>query len=105
MANLALSTIRQNRDNWSTHKVQVFLYTGPTLYVAGGDSLLPADVGWASFDGVDVLGVAYNGTNTVRLVGYDYTAQKFVWYVPNTGSEASGDLSTYTVRVLLIGHG
>lgn len=104
MATLTLSTIRQNRDNWSTHKVQLFLYTGPSAYVAGGDSLLPADVGWASFDGVDVLGVAFNGSAT-RLVGYDYTNQKFVWYVPNTGAEASGDLSAYVVRVMLIGHG
>ncbi|HZI93367.1 MAG TPA: hypothetical protein VFE84_03930 [Patescibacteria group bacterium] len=104
MATLSQTAFKQSRDNWSTHKIQLVTYNGPSTYVAGGDALLPSDVGWSNFDGVDVLGVAWNGS-AVRLVTYDYTNQKLVWYVPNTGSEASGDLSAYSARLMLIGHG
>lgn len=104
MPTLVQTAYKQSRDNWSTHKIQFVTYTGPTTYVAGGDSLTPADVGWSNFDGVVVMAAATNGT-AVRELVYNPTTQKVLWYVPNTGSEATGDLSAYSVALLLIGQG
>lgn len=105
MASFTQTDFRQARENWSTHKVQFITVTGPAAYVAGGDAFLPSALGWNSFDIVDVCGPAFNGSNATRIVTYDYTNQKFVWFVPNTGAEASGDLSTYTFRAMVTGHG
>lgn len=105
MATLSRTAFKAPLDNLSTHKMAFLTYTGPAAYVALGESFTPADIGWGSFDAVEVCGVAYNGSTAVRLVTYDATAQKLVWYVPNTGSEASGDLSAYSVRLIVYGHG
>jgi hypothetical protein len=101
MPTTATTAFKQPRDVASTHKLQFVVYTGPATYVAGGDSLLPADVGFSNIDYVEA-GLAWNGT-AVRLVVYDYTNQKLIWYVPNTGSEASGDLSAFTLRIVIFG--
>jgi hypothetical protein len=103
MATFSQTAFKQPRDNWSTHKTQSFVITGPAAYVAGGDSFAPSDIGWSTFDLV-LPEIAWDGTAT-RLVVYDRTNSKFVWYVPDTGAEASGDLSAYTFRVLVVGHG
>jgi hypothetical protein len=101
MPTLASTAFKQPRDVASTHKLIFVTYNGPAAYVAGGDSLAPSDVGLSNIDFIDV-GQAWSGT-AVRVVAYDYTNQKLVWYVPNTGSEATGDLSTYTTRLLIFG--
>jgi hypothetical protein len=103
MPTLSVTGIRQPRENLSTHKVQFVTVTGPASYSAGGDSFAPSDFGWSTFDHVSCE-LAWSGT-AARLVVYDYTNSKLVWYVPNTGSEASGDLSTYSLRVMVVGHG
>jgi hypothetical protein len=82
---------------------QILDYTGPAAYVAGGDPFAPSDVGWSNIDFIDVA-TAWNGS-AVRLIAWDKTNNKLVWYVPNTGSEASGDLSGYTARILVVGQG
>ncbi len=52
---------------------------------------------------VIIDGVAWNGS-AVRLIAFDEANSKLVWYVPNTGSEATGDLSAYTAQIEVIGH-
>lgn len=101
MPTLTITAIKQARDVMSTHKVLFFDYTGPSAYVAGGDSFVPNDVGLGNIDFIDVA-QAWNGS-AVRLITYDKTNQKLVWYVPNTGAEASGDLSAYSVRIMVVG--
>jgi hypothetical protein len=102
MPTLVSTSFKSPRDNWSTHKVQFYVYTGPSTYVAGGDSFLPSDVGLGTIEAIIPCCVANNGTAT-RLIIYDTVAQKLEWYVPNTGAEASGDLSGYSVTLLVIG--
>lgn len=102
MPTLSLSEFKAPRDNVSTHKAQFVRYTGPAAYVAGGDSFAPSDVGLGNIDAIDVCGVAWNGSAT-RLVAWDKTNAKLVWYVPDTGAEASGDLSAYSVVLIVYG--
>lgn len=90
------------QDKSSHYARRIFQYTGPAAYVAGGDPLPAEAVGLGRIDCVVGLGNAWNGS-AVRLVVYDYANKKLVWYVPNTGSEASGDLSAYTLRLEVIG--
>lgn len=103
MPTLATTAFKSPRDVWSTHKVQFYTYTGPAAYVAGGDALLPSDVGLGNIEAIIVTGSgAWSGT-AMRLLTYDSVNQKMVWYVPNTGSEASGDLSAYSAVILVVG--
>lgn len=102
MPTLSIANVKQSRDVMSTHKVQFLDYTGPSSYVAGGDSFLPSDVGWGNIEFID-LGQAFNGSNAVRNLAWDRTNQKIVWYVPNTGAEASGDLSSFSTRIMVVG--
>ena len=96
---------RQGRDNWSTHKVLLGVLTGPASYATGGESFAPADVGWGNLDLV-LVGIASDGTNT-RLVVYNRTTQKLMWFVPDTNAEVANgtDLSTFTAEMLVAGHG
>ena len=103
MPTLVSTSFKSPRDIWSTHKAQFYVYTGPAAYVAGGDSLAPSDVGLGTIEAVIVTGSgAWNGS-AMRLLTYDATNQKVVWYVPDTGAEASGDLSAYTATLIVIG--
>lgn len=88
----------------SSSKIRKFYkYTGPSTYVAGGDSVAADDVGMTSIEQIIPVGAAFSGSAT-RILAWDYTNQKIAWYVPNTGSEASGDLSAYSCNVEVIGH-
>jgi hypothetical protein len=93
---------RQYRDVTGDHKVQMGQYAGPASYVSGGDGFAPSDLGMSTFDHV-ALGVAWNGTAS-RLLVYDKTNQKVIWVVPDTGAEATGDLSAYVADFLVLGH-
>jgi hypothetical protein len=39
------------------------------------------------------------------VLAYNYTNQKLMWFVPNTGAEASGDLSGYVGTLTFYGKG
>jgi hypothetical protein len=89
-------------DKSSHYQRRIFQYTGPASYVAGGDALPPESVGLGTI--VAVLGpVAWNGSAS-RILAWDPTNKKIVWYVPNTGSEATGDLSAYKANLEVIGY-
>jgi hypothetical protein len=95
------TVFRAKRDVLSTHKAQFYVYNGPASYVAGGDPFTGDDVGLGNIDAI-LGGVAWNGTAT-RLLVYDKTNGKIVWYVPNTGAEATGDLSAYAATIVVLG--
>jgi len=101
MPTLADTVFRAKRDVLQTHKAQFYVYTGPAAYVAGGDSFTGDNVGLGNIDAI--LGqVAWSGTAT-RLLVFDKTNSKIVWYVPDTGAEATGDLSAFTATIVVLG--
>lgn len=85
----------------STQRRQVFAYTGPTLYVAGGDPIAPEDLRMGKL--FAVLGGLITDGTLIRVVTYIPSTGKLFITVPDTGAEASGDLSTYTGRLEAIG--
>ncbi len=91
-----------SHDRWNNNRIRNGTYTGPVLYVAGGDlATLQTDFGFSRVNNV-FLGLAWNGTS-VRLIVWDPTNKKIVWYVPETGAEASGNLSAYVAQILVVG--
>lgn len=90
------------RDRLNDRLVREVQYTGPTLYVAGGDPIGVNDVGMGDIFGV--YGVISSGT-AVLIVRWDYTNQKLMFFVPNTGAEAAGNLSTFSGTLLFTGKG
>jgi len=82
----------------------VFEYAGPLSYVTDGDSITADNCGLKVLQALVPCGNPSNGS-AVRLVEWDRTNNKLVWYVPNTGAEVTGatDLSAFTVRLVAIG--
>ena len=101
MPTLVDTSFRSKRDVLATHKAQFYVYSGPAAYVAGGDPFTADNVGLGNIDAILGL-IAWNGTAT-RLLVYDKTNGKMVWYVPDTGAEASGDLSAYSATIVVLG--
>jgi hypothetical protein len=85
----------------STERRQIAQYTGPATYAAGGDPITPNDVRMGKIFAV-LGGLITNGT-LVRLVTYIPATEKLFITVPDTGAEASGDLSTYSGRLEFVG--
>ena len=86
------------RDRWNDRLAREVQYTGPASYVAGGDPIAGSDIlGGGEIYGV--YGILSSGS-AVRLVFWDYTNQKLQLFVPDTGAEASGDLSTFSGTLL-----
>lgn len=91
------------RDRWNDRMVRQVRYTGPAAYVAGGDPVnATTELGMAEVYAVE--GTIGSGT-AVRVPFFDYVNQKIQWFVPNTGSEASGDLSAYSGTLTFYGKG
>lgn len=100
---LALGTNFPRRDRWNNRMVYEVQYTGPASYPAGGDPISgPVDLGLGEIFGV--YGVISSGA-AVRIAFWDYTNQKLQFFVPNTGAEAAGDLSTFAGTLLFTGKG
>lgn len=86
------------RDRMNDRLVREVQYTGPALYVAGGDPISgPVDLGCGEIYGC--YGSISNGS-AVLIPWWDYTNQKVKFFVPNTGAEAAGNLSAYTGTLL-----
>jgi hypothetical protein len=85
------------RDKFQDRLVREVQYAGPAAYVAGGDPIAGSDLGCGEIFGV--YGILSSGS-AVRIPWWDYTNQKLVLFVPNTGAEAAGDLSTFTGTLL-----
>lgn len=88
------------RDKLGDRIVREVRYTAPAAYVAGGDGDVVNDLGLSQIYGV--YGTITNGT-AVLITSWDFTAQKLKVLVPNTGAEASGNLSAYVGTLLFTG--
>lgn len=108
MATFSEDYFKARNDNLSTHKVKFTVMTGPASYVTGGDAFNANTVfGWNSIDALLFCGVAWDGADAVRLLAWDRTNQKLLWFVPNTDAEVANgtDLSAFTVAVMAVGIG
>jgi hypothetical protein len=91
------------RDRLNDRMVRQVRYTGPSTYVAGGDAVNASnELGMAEV--YSVLGTISNGT-AVLISHFVYSTQKIMFFVPNTGVEVTGDLSTYTGTLTFFGKG
>lgn len=93
------------RDRMNDRMVMQVRYTGPSSYVAGGESVLvPNDLGMGEV--YSVQGTIGNGS-AVRIPHFDYANQKLQWFVPNTGAEVAGavDLSGFSGTLTFYGKG
>ena len=83
---------------------RIGIYTGPAVYVAGGDSLTPNEVKLGEIEFL-IFEHAINGALAIRSVVYDTANQKVVWIVPSTGVEVAPgvDLSGFQCRFEAVG--
>ena len=93
-----ITVSRHSGDN--VHRRQIAEITGPVLYVAGGDALDPNDFRMGKIDAV--LGAIFSNGTATLLGWYNVATQKLMIF-DMAGTEASGDLSTYTARVEVVG--
>lgn len=92
------------RDRANDRLIRQVRYTGPAAYVAGGDPVnASAELGMAEVYAVN--GAVISNGSAIRVGWFDYVNQKIVWFVPNTGSEASGDISAYSGVLTFYGKG
>lgn len=96
------------RDRMNDRMVRQVRYTGPAAYAAGGESVNATnDLGMAEVYAV-YGNIGNNGgtvSSAIRLPVFDYATQKLQWFVPNTGAEASGDLSGFVGTLTFFGKG
>lgn len=91
------------RDRMNDRLVREAQYTGPSSYAAGGDPISgPDNLGCGEIFGV--YGMISSGS-AVRIAFWDYTNQKLQFFVPDTGAEASGNLSTFSGTLLFTAKG
>lgn len=95
-------TLFPARDRLNDRMVRQVKYTGPSSYAAGGDAIDKIQTGMGEV--YSVLGTISNGS-AVRIGWFDYPNQKVMWFVPNTGAEATGDLSGYSGTLTFFGKG
>lgn len=97
---LVAATIPDRHDRSGAKMRKLWGVTGPSSYATGGEAL---DFGLGTVE-VVLADAATNGTD-LRLVRWDYTNNKLKWF-DLAGAEitAAVDLSTYSVRLEVIGH-
>lgn len=95
-----LSAYGQPMDLANTTRRAYPTFTGPASYTSGGEEGLAAVCRMGRV--YTVLGVISNGT-AIRVPYWNNATEKLMWFVPNTGAEASGDLSGYVGTLEVIG--
>jgi hypothetical protein len=90
------------RDRWNDRVVREVRAAGPVSYTTGGDPVQASELGLGDVFGV--YGVLTNGSAVV-IASFDYTNQKVLFFVPNTGAQVANavDLSAFTGTLLFTG--
>jgi len=106
LATINLTTISEPYDVYGKRRVTFGVYTGPASYPNGandGDPFTPAEVGLGVIDHL-VFENPVDATPVVRLVTYDTTNQRVLWFDDAFVQIANGvDLSTFSCRFHAIG--
>lgn len=95
--------------NVANKKWEVFGYTGPASYVAGGDPVAASTLGWGGFDWIsncmDSSGTYYLEPSTVGGSNNAKPTILIRWIVAATGADAAPgtNLSAVGARLLAIG--
>lgn len=89
----------------SNDRIRKFItYTGPASYTTGGETIALTEIGLGAFHQFNAEPAKTATGTSIRLIRFDYTAQKAQWYGENFNEIANGtDLSTYSARVEVIG--
>lgn len=100
-------TVGQYHDSSNACIRKIGGYTGPASYVAGGDPIVPGDLGMARIT-LMLFSIATDGTDFLYPVWVPAASGgggKVLWLVGATGVEvaAEEDLSTFTARFEAIG--
>lgn len=101
----------QAEDVFGRHRVRLVTVTFDTSYPTGGESFTPADVGLSQFDVV----LFSPDSSPAYQFAYDYTNKKILVFGvqqdpdaavtdPFDEEDAAADLSTVSIRVLVIGN-
>lgn len=96
------------RDRLNDRMVVQAKYTGPASYATGGDAYLPASGDLLGMGEVyAVAGAVISDGSAIRIGWWDYTNQKMLWFVPNTGAQVANavDLSTFSGYLTFFGKG
>lgn len=79
------------------------VYTGPASYATGGDPLSAGQLGLGTIEFLDFANPV-SATPACRLVGYDNTNAKVIWFDLAGAEIGNGtDLSTFSCRFEAIG--
>jgi hypothetical protein len=95
-----LTTFRAEDGSNTKRRIQG-IYTGPSLYVAGGESLTPAMLKLGQLHQFDIEPLT-NGS-VILLARYDYVNEKLKVFDMAGAESAAIDLSTYSGRFEAIG--
>lgn len=101
---------------FGSKKAMVAELVGPASYLAGGQTVTAAQLGWGGFDHAVAQGFSLSGTfyGKVQLLPLDPTPSEFlgaaqsfkmVWYVTSTNAQVADavDLSAEVMRFFAIG--
>lgn len=114
MARTVVNASPRSEDVWGRHRIRVAKVTWTSTYVAGGESLVPADVGLSSIEYVAPQADAATAA-AGWVPEYNYTTQKLLLkgQVPTDATtttvnlkeaDAAEAVTNAVVRVLVVGN-
>lgn len=90
-------------DNAGVRNRRLVKYTGPTSYVATGDSFVPGDVFLSEIENYPSA-IAFDGSGNIRFLVYDLTNESYRWFsAAGTEIAAGVDLSAFSVYIEFAG--
>ena len=104
MPTIDRTTLAAYHDSSGARIRKTARYVGPSSYATGGESFLPADLGMTRLD-VLLFGVAWDGAAAIRVIVWDRTNNRVLWFVPDTGVQvaATTNLSGFATFFEAIG--
>lgn len=96
-------TVARFQDDAGIRRRVVGRYTGPASYVTGGDALSAGDINLGTIEFIDFENPV-DSTPACRLVTYDHTNAKVIWFDLAGAEIANGtNLSTFSARFEALG--
>lgn len=97
--------VARSRDTSGIRRRIIAAYTGPASYPTGGEAFEAKHVQLSRIEHIK-FNWARNNAGDLRLVLWDHTNNKTLWYVPSTGNEVAAltNLSGFTTRFEAAGY-